>query len=216
MMQTVSNALKYSKELFKGIMMCKHKDEKLIDKYLYLERTIFELTAVLLEDEIKTPCFYPWFKVRRLVIGYFSSIDLAEKALEAFDGSDASSEEQTVISCGDVLFYYIRELPLGVRGNIGFEPEYRRRTYTRKKRLVSDGFALCMAQKDGNLGREVYSDVVGRRFKVGDIVFWLRGDEVMIAIVSKSPYGESNDHLQSWDENEYEFIWNFGYEWCSP
>lgn len=216
MMQTVPNALKYLKELFKGKMMCKHKDEKLIDKYLCLERTIFELTAVFLEEEIKTPCLYPWFKVRRSVIGYFTSMEFAEKTLEASDESGASSEELTVISRGDVLFYYIRELPLGVRGDIGFEPEYRRRTYTRKKMLVSDGFALCMAQKDGNLGHEVYSDVVGRRFKVGDIVFWLRGDEAMIAIVSKSPYGESNDNLRSWDENEYEPIWNFGYEWCSP
>lgn len=188
-------------------------DEKRFHEYLNLEKSIFELTVVVIENHIDTPCLYPWFKVQRKVVGYFTSMQEAQKALNDFDATGEDTEDKT-LGRGDIFCFYIRELPLDIAGDVDFEPEYRRLTFTAKKKPICDGFSLCMAKKDGNLGLKVYSDVVGHRFKVGDIVFLLKGDEVMIAIVSKSAFTEDNNKRDNWDEKNYKSIWHWDYDGC--
>ncbi len=164
-----------------------HKDK--VERYLHIDKTFFELRVVSFKERIRTPCGYPWFKVRRQILGFFDTFENAEKAMQSFDGLHPK----------DIFCFYIRELPLDIQSD---DDEYRMRTYMPDKTLVVDAYSVCMSERDGDLGTDIDRETKGYRFKVGDIVYWLCDDEVKLAIISIAAFPEEKTVAEIEEDSE--------------
>lgn len=175
---------------------------KRMQKLLLLEVTIFELSAVVYVRKKENPCNFPWYKVNKEVLGYFNSLELAEKSLRAENRFNAE----------DVFCYFIRELAADI---VDFGWPYRQITYTANKEKFVEVFNYGMAKKDGELGDDALGEIFGNKLKIGDLVYCLQGeDEVSLGIVSLIPYDEEEPEAddessidESLDDGD-EFLWD--------